>query len=178
MPKIQKTRNRPTSARWLAPLYGGFALATTSQTPTVGRVNLMEFEVTAPSVIDQISWANGATVAGNVTVGVYGPLATEGTALGAAVAVQSASTAQAGISAMQAIDLTPTFLAPGRYYAAIEFDNVTATFLRHGSTTQPAEYVQNYDRSGGYGALTNPCPTPTSGGTLPGLRIRTTAVGL
>ncbi len=160
-------------SRWLAPFQGGFAIGTTSQTPTVARVYLELFEVTVPTVVDAISISNGATVAGNVTVGVYGPIATEETCSGAALVVQGANTAQSGTSTGQTFTFTATLLAPGRYYAAVEFDDATATFLRHGANFYVTGYVQYYDRAGGYGTLTNPCPAPSNTSAVaPALRVR------
>lgn len=157
--------------RWLQPLHG-YGIAATSQTPTAGRVLLMLFEVTKPCYVDAIVYQVAGTSAGNVTAGIYRPV-TEDTAEGATVVVQSDSTAQGSINTPQTVSLTTTYLSPGRYYAALEFSDATATYLRHTSATQITGWAQFYDRSGGYGALTSPSPAVTSSGSaMPGLRVR------
>lgn len=152
-------------------------IATTSQTVTVGRVYLELFEVTVPTTIDQIVISNAATIAGNFTVGIYGPVVTEETADGAPLAATSASTAHAGANVGQAISLTSAVtLSPGRYYVAVEGSDVTATLNRNSGTEQVAGWKSYYDRGGGYGALTTPCPATTTGGNAQpfGVRLRST----
>lgn len=160
--------------RWLFPYYGGYVAAATNQTFTAGRVYLVEFEVIAPVTVDQITWVNGTTAAGNVTVGIYGPLVTEETCAGAAVAVQSASTAQSGTSTPQSVSLTATTLQPGRYYIAIEGSDGTGTLMRQSAQqAQVTGWTQFYDRAGGYGALTDPCPAVTNSASVaPAIRVR------
>jgi hypothetical protein len=157
--------------RWLQPLQG-YGIAATSQTPTAGRVLLMLFEVNNPCYVDAVVYQVAGTSAGNVTAGLYRPV-TEDTAEGATVVVQSSSTAQGSINTPQTVTFTSTYLAPGRYYTALEFSDATATYLRHTNASQITGWAQFYDRSGGYGALTDPCPSVTSSGSvMPGVRVR------
>lgn len=165
------------SPRWIRSFLGSQAIAVTSQTPTAGRVYLNEFEVTTPVAVDGISIVNVATAAGSVTVGVYGPIATEETCNAAVVVANSASTAQSGtatVGSPQFIAFTGTVsLSPGRYYMASEFSDNTATFLRYTTFVQVTGWTQYYDRSGGYGALTTPCPSPTTDQTVaPAMYLR------
>jgi hypothetical protein len=179
MTKIEVRRRRATQKRWITCYHGGDTIAVTSQTATAGRVMLALFEVTETCIADQIVFCNAATVAGNVIVGIYGPVVTEDTCEGAPVKVQSASTAQANVNVPQPITIADTVLTPGRYYAAIEFSDNTATYMRTGNQNQVTGFVQLYDRSGGYGALTDPCPTPTgTGSACPGFRIRVRALNI
>ena len=141
-------------------------------TATAGRVYLSLFDIRCPILADQISLVNGTTAAGNITVGIYGPLITEDTCFNSPLAANSASTAQAGTSRVQNIPLTSnTLLGTGRYYVAIEFSSASATYLQQLAITTFLT-SQRYDRSGGYGALTDPCPVITSITQVPLLVIR------
>ena len=148
--------------RWIKPSITN-GTQSTSGTLTAGRVHLNHFEVNYPVIVDAIAFYNFATVAGNITVGIYGPIPTEETCLNAPVLVQSASTAMAGANQRQVISLTPTTLRPGRYYVAFETSDATATFGTGTSAGTIIEWIQYYDRGGGYGALTDPCPAVTNG---------------
>jgi hypothetical protein len=146
--------------RWIHSIHPLLNGGGSSQTATAGRVYVSLIEVTVRSVVDRISWTNGATVAGNVRVGIYGPLVTEETCLGASLIVESASTAQAGVNVVQSITISAT-LEPGRYYIAWQSDDNTATFMRSTGNNYLTGSVQIYDRGGGYGAFTTPCPAVT-----------------
>ncbi len=65
---------------------------------------------------------NGATVSGNVDVGIYD---SNGTLI-----VSKGSTAQAGASALQKFTVTSTTIGPGVYYLAVVFDNTTGTIYK------------------------------------------------
>lgn len=159
--------------RWLAPVQGGFSISTSSQAAsTAGRVYLALFDVAAPTTVDQITLVNGGTAAGNIRVAIYGPVVTEETCEGARLVVESASVAQSGTSAGQSISLAPTLLQPGRYYIGIQFSDTTATFFRQGANTIVTGFNQFYDRSGGFGAFTSPCPAVTNTSTAAVLRVR------
>lgn len=77
-------------------------------------------------------WINGATVAGNVNMGIFD---LTGTAVANSVL---GSTAQSGVSAFQlSADLaTPAVLRPGNYLLAFVSDSATSTFWKFGPTTQ------------------------------------------
>jgi hypothetical protein len=77
------------------------------------------FNVGSMITVKQLAIYNGATVAGNLDVGIYDA---EGHRL-----VSSGSVAQAGVGAIQLFDITDTVLPPGLYYAALACDNATAT---------------------------------------------------
>ncbi len=166
--------NNSPIPRWLFPFHGGMTPPATDQIPTAGRVYLNEFEVPEGAVVDAIAFDNSGVVAGNVTAGVYGPITTEETCNARPVIVQSASTAVAGINSAQTVTFTATYLKPGRYYAAVEFsDGATMTSKRHTGVQMFIGAGQHYDRGGGYGALTDPCPAPTENfTTLIAVRVR------
>ena len=89
---------------------------------TANAAFFFPFTIDVPTTIVQMSWANGATVSGNVDIGIYN---SEGTLL-----VSSGSTAQSGVSANQTVNTTDTLLSPGKwFYLALAVDNTTATLL-------------------------------------------------
>lgn len=162
----------PPNGRWISPTMSGVAQA--SQVFTVGRVVLVQFEVVAVCKIDGIAYIVGSAQAGNVIGGIIGPVVKTGdTANGGTVLAQTASTPQGSANAVQLLTWTPVLVNPGIYYAALEGDNATGTYMRQGSVAQAPGLGQFYDRGGGYGALTDPTPTVTDTGTIvPGIRIR------
>lgn len=173
MAGIEIKRIRKSPSRWIAPFFGGFNITGATANPTAGRVYLLLFEVLTPCIVDRITISNGGTVAGNVTAGIYGPISTEETCNNSAVLVQSASTALSGTNAGQDITITDTVLNPGRYYVAVEFSDATHLYGRNNNQNVVTGSGQIYDRGGGYGALTNPCPAPTSTPTnMPLVRVR------
>lgn len=166
--------NPRTRTRYLRPYHGGGAVAVTDATPVTGRVLLSQIDVPTDCFVDAIILSVGTVQSGNLTAGIYGPIAfNDETCAGAAVVVQSASTAVGSASSAQIISITETFIRKGRYYLALEFDNTTARYFRHGNGEQVTGWGQLYDRGGGYGALTDPCPaiTPTAS-NIPGLTLR------
>lgn len=170
--KRESIKTNPAVIRWLAPYYGGFSVVTTSQTSTAGTVLLALFEAPARCIVDQIVYVSGTTASGSVVVGIYGPVLTEETALDCPLVVESASTLQSGTSVPQAVTIAATSLAPGRYYVAFEGEGTGQTYMRHGNQPQVIGWGLSYVRGGGYGALTNPCPTPASSNAMPGIKIR------
>lgn len=79
------------------------------------------FTLSEPFTVVKAGWINGATVNGNVDIGVYSENGTK--------IWSSGSTAQSGTSAGQAVTPTAFTLPPGKYYMAISSDSATATFL-------------------------------------------------
>jgi hypothetical protein len=161
-----------TVDRWATPVHGG--IATTSQTFTAGRVVMAQFALTATRTVDAISYIVGSTSNGNVRAGIIGPVAlTADTAQDSAVAVQSASVAQGTANQAQLIALPATVLRAGIYYVALQGDSATGTYMRQANQAQAPGLAQIYDRSGGYGAFTEPTPAVTDTGSgVPGLRVR------
>ena len=63
-----------TRQRWIKPYQ--WTLSSTSVVNTAGRVYLQLFEVPEGTTVDAIVFIKGATQAGNVRVGIYGPVTT------------------------------------------------------------------------------------------------------
>lgn len=161
-----------TTPRWVKPYFSG--VAATDATPVVGRVFLLQFELYKACTIDGVVVSLGTVSSGNLRVGIYGPVAfTTDTCAGASLVVESSSTAQTATNGPQLISLTQTSLAAGKYYVALQFDNTTARYSRLTNQNQVDGWSQYYDRSGGYGAFTSPCPTITNSGTnMPSIAMR------
>lgn len=146
--------------RWIFPENVG--VATTSGSSAAGRVVVCAFKVEYGLTVSGVQFINVATVAGNITVGIYGPLVTEDICDGSPLIASSTSTAAAGANQSQYIAFSSNvYLQPGRYYVAIEASDATHTFGRVTINNLIAGYAGSYDRGGGYGALTNPCPAVT-----------------
>jgi hypothetical protein len=159
--------------RWIEPYVNAIVVTQFAPSGAAGRVFLTEFEVENEVTVDGISVVNGDSVAGNITVGIYGPIITEETPLSSPVAAESASTALSGTNIDQFISFTsPARLVTGRYYAATEWSDTTARTLRGTNQALISGAGFFYDRGGGYGALTNPCPAVTATNPLPNPRVR------
>jgi hypothetical protein len=85
------------------------------------------FSLSAAATVRQLFLLNGATVSGNIDLGIY---AEDGTKL-----VAKGSTAQAGTTNVQGLDITDSHVGPGRFYIGVALDNVTATTRRSNTTT-------------------------------------------
>lgn len=102
----------------LAALSNGTA---TSQTwPTANKALYFPFTLDESTTFTKAFWMNGATVSGNVDIGIYNEAGTKQVSMG--------STAQATINSIQEVNIADTTLAAGRYYMALSCDNTTATF--------------------------------------------------
>jgi hypothetical protein len=96
-------------------------VAMTVTTFTANRALYFPVTLAEPYVLRRFWWVNGATVNGNVDVGLY-------TASGLRIA-SCGSTAMSGASALQSVVLgSPVHLPPGSYYLAWAPSSGTATF--------------------------------------------------
>lgn len=90
--------------------------------PAANATIYMPFRINRVITIATIEVMNGATVSGNVDVGIYDE--------GQRRVVNSGSTGQAGTNAAQSFNITDTPLGPGLFYMALACDNTSATFIR------------------------------------------------
>jgi hypothetical protein len=72
------------------------------------------FTVPEAVTITKMGWGNGSAVAGNLDIGLFQE---DGTLI-----VAAGSTAQAGTSRIQVVDITDTTIARGRYYIGLTSD--------------------------------------------------------
>ena len=167
-----KTVEIANNGRWITPYI--FAVNTTSQTATAGTVLLFQFEVPTDVIVDGIGLRH-SSASGAAICGIYKPTSFDSDdCFDGALLVESSSTTLSGTT--QVITFTPTKLESGVYYAAVEYELAAHSFFRFGNTTQQGGTTQLYARAGGYGALTNPCPSTTGSLTaFPNILIRRSA---
>lgn len=89
--------------------------------PTAGLVIFVPFWVPEPTIVTKLWWYNGTAVAGNVDVGIYNEDATR--------IVSAGTTAAAGTSTTQSVNITDTTIARGAYYMAICCSDATTQRL-------------------------------------------------
>lgn len=107
-----------------------------------------------------------AVASGNIDVGIYDDDGTSGAPLTRLVSSGAVACPAAGPAAVAVAD---TVLTPGRYYAAISFNNSTAQF-RYGDCQDgsPAITVPRYDTASSHPlpATISGTPTPSSSGSI------------
>lgn len=111
--------------------HGGI-VGTSAVWPSANRAIYVPFRLNRPIVVQKLYIINGAAVSGNIDLGIYDA---KGTRL-----TSSGSTAQAGISVPQEIDITDITLGRGVFYMACAIDNITAAVLR-GTVTLSVAYA-------------------------------------
>ena len=145
-------------------------LIVSSNFGATGRVYLVPIDVLWPVIIDRIIYQVGTTSAGNVRLGIYREGATVDSPLGAALVVESASVAQLTANYVQMVTVADTLLVPGQYFVGIQGSDATGTcYLSLDAEGKLANY---YDRAGGYGALTDPCPALIAQASTPFFMLR------
>lgn len=102
---------------------------------TANRLIFLPFFTLQDVLVSQFFWTNGGTVNGNTDVGIYSE---DGqTKIGS-----SGSTANAGTSVNQAVNVTDFFLAANhRYWLALGSDSGTQTYLRSTLVVTGMEYI-------------------------------------
>lgn len=78
--------------------------------------------VTRPVTVKRMTVLIGGAASGNMDLGIYG--------YDLKKIVSTGSTAMAGTNVVQIVDVTDTFIQPGRYYMAIAIDNTTGQVFR------------------------------------------------
>lgn len=90
--------------------------------PAASRILYLPFGLATPIVVVKLWCYNGATVAGDVNMGIYDAAGTRLVSIG--------TTAQASINVLQSFDITDTEIGPGDFYLAIIASSASATFFR------------------------------------------------
>ncbi len=117
----------------------GIAAATPSSAawPTANTAYYIPFRIPHGMIVANMFIINGATINGNLDIGIY---STDGTRL-----ISSGSTAHAGANIIQTVAISIT-LGAGLFYMALAFDGNTATVgycgLGHARWTRCAGIVQ------------------------------------
>jgi hypothetical protein len=83
-------------------------------------------QILVPNAITvyQLGVLNGGTVSGNFDLGIYNSSLTK--------VISTGSTVQAGVSAIQLVDISDTALSAGVYYLAFAADNITGLYQHSG----------------------------------------------
>lgn len=90
--------------------------------PAANRALYIPMLVEIPCTAYKIGWQNGATIIGNVSVGIYANDGRKQLVEGRA--------AHSGVNLFQAIDITDTYLRPGLYYLGMSSDSGSGTYFR------------------------------------------------
>lgn len=166
---------RPITVHTWSPLSMGLynavnhLAATASATyPTANMALYVPFWLPTPLTAIQMFVFNGATVSGNIDVGIY---AADGTRI-----VSSGSTAQAGTNALQAFDITDTLLGPGNYYLAIAADNTTGTQFRTTFAARHAAGQGCFTQASAFALPATATFATVSAGSIPAFGFSTRAV--
>lgn len=94
--------------------------------PSANLAIYVPFVLRRQITVAQLFWYNGATVSGNVDVGVY-------TADGVRI-TSTGSTAQATINVVQSVNITDVTIGPGLFRMALAMDNATGTLFAVATT--------------------------------------------
>jgi len=130
-----------TTTGWSQPV-GNAALATRTNSPGSGawpaakRAIFVPVIVEVQMTINQLAVLNGATISGNVDLGIY---SYPGSGTAASRLVSIGATAQAGESKPQVFNIADTALKPGLYYFAMVATSATAAIIR---STAEAKLLQ------------------------------------
>jgi hypothetical protein len=136
--------------------------------PTASLAMFYPTLIEVPVLATQIIVENGSPVSGNVDVGIYNEFGTRLVSIGGAV--------QTGANALQVFNITDTFLAPGIYYRAIVFDNITAQIIR---SSPPVELLRGagvMQMATAYTLPTTATFAPCTTSCVPAMSLHTVAV--
>ena len=114
------------------------------------RAMYIPFTVTESITVVKLWALNGATVSGNIDMGVYNTAAV--------LQIAATEATQTGINALQEFNVPDTVLAAGIYYLGIVLDNTTGTFLMYAApTTASMKSLGLYLQAAAY-----PLPSPAT----------------
>jgi hypothetical protein len=137
---------------------------------TANLARVVPFVVPKPALVRKMFWANGATVAGNVDVGIYDESGSRVVSMG--------SVAQAGVSVLQEVDIADVTLGVGRYYMALAASSAAATFLASAPPLQLCKGMGCAQQAAAFPLPASATPAPFSAAVLPyfGLSLRSLVV--
>jgi hypothetical protein len=119
--------------------------------PTANAALWIPVLVRKAFLVEGFMWYNGATVSGNIDVGIYTGELAKITSLG--------STAQSGTNAAQAPTVTPVWLDPGVYNLAVAMDNGTGTLRAAALSSNAGGAI---GRLAGMGSMASAFPLPST----------------
>lgn len=128
---------------------GDLGLGSSGSTwPTANKAVFVPFRIAEPLLVTKLFAWNGATASGNLDIGIYDE---NGVRL-----VSTGSTPQSGTNALQVIDVTDTWIGPGRFYLALALDGTSGTIVRNNLGS--AIYAQMH----GLAEMTSAFPLPAT----------------
>ncbi|HLB46474.1 MAG TPA: hypothetical protein VJL59_05550 [Anaerolineales bacterium] len=129
----------------------------------VNRIYAYPFSLQRMMLVQRAYWFNGTTVAGNIKVGIYGTNPSNPSNGQEVKLTETATTAQAGTSAIQSASIGPINLPPGLYWAAI-LTSLATTFFRASNnapfSTEEARHMGCYKKDEAGFALPASLATP------------------
>ena len=90
--------------------------------PTANLAIFVPFRIAEPRIAVQLFAKNGATVSGNIDIGIYDRTGVR--------LVSAGSTVQSGVNDSQEFNITDTLLGAGVFLLAVALDNITGTTFR------------------------------------------------
>jgi hypothetical protein len=148
----------PWAAAGYAEMQAGVSSA--AAWPTSGRVYYLPVAVVGPVQIQAMMWRNGATLNGNVDVGIYSRNFVR--------LMSSGGVVQTGINSLQFTSV-PVTLMPDLYYLAMTTNTTTGLYWRwtYGATLGPLLLQSVGVRTEGGGYPLPATASPTTGTILP-----------
>ena len=132
LPTITSMSECSLGGVWL-PLSGSGAIGANSAS-SVNLLRVIPFHIGQTIVVQKMFILNGATVAGNLDIGIF---TMDGVKL-----TSTGSFAQSGANALQAVALpTPYTLYAGQYYMGYASDNASATFQSTSASSVAGTYT-------------------------------------
>lgn len=116
--------------------------------PAANRCMFLPFVVYQPLIAVKMGVINGTTASGNLDIGIVDDQQNR--------LVSAGSTAQAGTTQLQVVDITDTLLEPGVYYMALSMDGTTGTTGRWAVPLGEARAMGILSQSLGSVAIPNP----------------------
>lgn len=137
---------------------------------TAGRVHLSPVDVPWPVIVDRIIWLVGNNATGNVRLGIYEEGGAADSPTGADLVVESASIAIPGTQRYHLATIADTTLEPGQYFLGLQASSTLARYYHAWDTGNSIGFY--YNRGGGYGAFTDPCPALIAYARIPLMYLR------
>lgn len=119
---------------------------------TGNRAVYFSFGLAEAAVVKKAFWENGTVVSGNCCAAICDDSFVR--------KVTTGSTAQAGTSVPQVVDVTDTLLAPGRYWLAFSHDDTTGTLMRANPIAQNMHALGIFEEASAF-----PIPDPITPAT-------------
>lgn len=136
-------------------------IAVASASGVGSRAYFVPVTIYRPLIIVKMFIENGATVAGNVDLGIYD--------FGGKRIVSSGSLLQSGTSVIQEFNIADTTLNPGYYYMAMSLASGSATTTRWANSTAYNRMLGCGEQTGSFPLPATAVLSPLSSATIPAI---------